>query len=172
MTLPLIILMVPAIVAGFANYRHDIEHLLVGALPSEVEVAETTFRLNVALAATALPLAGVFLAFLIYQVKVLSAASLSRLFRPVHRLLENKYFLDFLYERVIVGALFYTTLGGSLAAFDRIVVDGAVNGVGNVTRQTGAVLRHVQSGQFQTYGAFAFTGLFVATVVVLVLNPL
>jgi NADH-quinone oxidoreductase subunit L len=159
-------------IAGFANYNHDIEHLLVGALPPNLEVEETTFRMGIAIVATIVPLVGVLLAFLIYQAKVISAESLARRFRPVHRLLENKYYLDVLYEYVIVGVLFYRVLGGALAAFDRFVVDGAVNAVGTTTRQTGAVLRYLQSGQFQAYGAFAFTGLFVATVLVLVLNPL
>jgi NADH-quinone oxidoreductase subunit L len=172
MTLPLLILAVPAIFAGFANYNHDIEHLLVGALPQDVEVEETTFRMGVAIVATIVPLAGVLLAFLIYQAKVISAESLARRFRPVQRLLENKYYFDALYENVIVGLLFYRVIGGALSAFDRFVVDGAVNAVGATTRQTGAALRYLQSGQFQTYGAFAFTGLFVATVLVLVLSPL
>jgi NADH-quinone oxidoreductase subunit L len=172
MTLPLLILTIPAILAGFANINGDVEHLLVGALPEEVHPHESVFRMGVAVVSTMVPVAGIFLAYLIYQAKVISAASLARTFAPLHRLLENKYYLDVLYERVIVGFLFYEVLGGALAWLDRVVVDGAVNGAGKVVRGTGSGLRYLQSGQFQTYGALAFGGLVVTTVVVLVLNPL
>jgi NADH-quinone oxidoreductase subunit L len=104
-------------------------------------------------------------------VRVVSSASLARLFGPLPRLLENKYYLDVLYERVIVGVVFYQLIGSAFAAVDR-AVDGVVTGVGSVTRQGAAVLKYAQSGQFQTYGALAFSGLVLTTVLVLVLSPL
>ena len=57
-----------------------------------------------------------------------------------------------------------------LLAFDKPVIC-AVNGLGRGTRQFASTLKYIQSGQFQTYGAVGFTGLLVAAVVVLVLNP-
>jgi NADH-quinone oxidoreductase subunit L len=176
MTWPLIILAVPAAFAGFANVGfigdHGLEHLLVGALPAEVHVEESHFVFWIALVSTAVPLAGIGLAYLIYSAQVVSSARLARTFGPVHRLLENKYYLDVLYEQVIVRKLFYEALGGALAAFDRLVIDGAVNGVGKATRAAATGLRYVQSGQFQTYGAFAFSSLLFATILILVLSPL
>ena len=171
MTLPLLVLAVPAIFAGFANIDKDIEHLLVGALPEGIEIPEPVFRLNIALVSTAVPLAGVVLAFLIYQLKAVSSASLARLFRPLHTLLDNRYYFDALYERLIVGTVFYRLAGDVLVAIDRYLVDGAVNGLGKTMRQAGASLSRLQTGQFQTYGAFGFAGLLLTFVVVLVLNP-
>jgi NADH-quinone oxidoreductase subunit L len=179
MTYPLIALAVMAVIAGFFNLPwrfggldHEVEHLLVGALPDADLVDPGKFRLGVAAVSTALALGGIGLAYVIYGAKIIPAALLSRIFRPVHVLLENKYYADVLYERVIVGFLFYQVLGGALAAFDRIVVDGAVNGIGRGARQGAVVLRYVQNGQFQTYGAVAFSGLVLMTIVVLVLSPL
>jgi NADH-quinone oxidoreductase subunit L len=172
MTWPLLILAVPAVLAGFANIDKDFEHLLIGALPTEVHVEESHFVLWIALVSTAVPLAGIGLAYLIYSAQVVSSARLARAFGPVHRLLENKYYLDVLYERVIVGYLFYQVLGGALTAFDRLVVDGAVNGVGKAISGAATGLRYAQSGQFQTYGAFAFSSLLFATILILVLSPL
>jgi NADH-quinone oxidoreductase subunit L len=169
---PLILLAVPAVLAGFANIDKDVERLLLGALPAELEVEESKFRWGVAIAATIVPLAGIALAYVIYSAKTVPAAALQRAFAPAHTLLDNKYYLDLLYERVVVGFLFYRVLGGALSAFDTIVVDGAVNGVGRGARGAGSVLRYVQSGQFQTYGALAFSGLLFTAIVVLVLNPL
>ena len=132
MTLPLLILAVPAIFAGFVNIDKDIEHLLVGALPEGIEVEERVFRMGIAIARRpcrwpASPSPG-----LIYQredrlVGVRCAAASGR----VHTLLENKYYFDVLYERVIVEYVFYAGHRRSARRrFDRVVVDGAVNGVG------------------------------------------
>jgi len=179
MTYPLIVLSVMAMVAGlfnlpwqFLGFDHEIGHLLIGALPDAELVEEGEFKLGIAAVSTAFALSGIVLAYAIYGAKVIPAALLSRTFRPIHILLENKYYADVLYERLIVRVLFYQVLGGFAAAFDRIVVDGAVNGLGRGARQGALVLRHVQNGQFQTYGAVAFSGLLFMAIVVLVLSPL
>jgi NADH-quinone oxidoreductase subunit L len=176
MTLPLIILAVPAVLAGFANVpflNKEIEHLLVGALPIELgeELHETEFRMGIAIASTVVAMGGIALAWAIYYAKLFSAERLQATFAPVHALLANKYYLDVLYERIIVGFLFYEVVAKGLATFDRVVIDGTVNGVGAAMRQGGAALRTLQNGQFQTYGAVAFASLVTTVVVVLALNP-
>jgi len=179
MTLPLIVLAVMAVIGGlfnlpwsFLGLNHEIEHLLVGALPDPELVKEAKFQYGVATLSTAVALGGIALAWVVYGAKVVPAALLSRIFKPVHVLLENKYYADVLYERVIVGFLFYQVVGSLLALFDRLVVDGAVNGVGFTARRGASVVRHVQTGQFQTYGAVAFSGLVFMLIVVLVVSPL
>ena len=179
MTYPLIALAAMAVVAGlfnlpwkFIGLDHEVGRLLIGALPDEGLVEEGKFRFGIAVASTGFALSGIALAYVIYGAKIVPAAALARVFHPIHVLLENKYYADVLYERVIVGVLFYQVLGGLAAAFDRIVVDGAVNSLGRGARQGALVLRHVQNGQFQTYGAVAFSGLVFMTIVVLVLSPL
>ena len=175
MTLPLIVLAVPAILAGFANVSfldHQLEQLLAGALPAGLEVDEIKFRWGVAIASTIVPVAGIFLAYVLYGWKLVPSSFFAKLFRPLHILLERKYFIDELYERVIVGLVFYKGLGGALMLVDRIVVDGVVNGVGKGSRQTAATLRYLQNGQFQTYGALAFTGFVISAVLVLIFSPL
>jgi NADH-quinone oxidoreductase subunit L len=181
MLLPLLILMVPAIFAGFANAAPDvvgsagmdreIEHLITNALPIDVEIEATVFHANVAIMSTVVAVAGMVLAWLIYGLKLVSAASLLRLFRPLHAVLANKYYLDVLYERVIVDRAFYRALGGALLKFDSLVIDGAVNGFARTVRLSGGVLRHIQTGQFQTYGAIAFGGVAVTLFLVLILGP-
>ena len=82
----------------------------------------------------ALALGGIALAYIIYGAKIIPSTVFARLFRPLHVLLENKYYADVLYEQIIVGFLFYGVLGNALATFDRVVVDGVVNGVGQLAR--------------------------------------
>ena len=174
MALPLMILAVPALVIGFVNtpvFGHGLQTLLGGALPEEIELEEPLWRWGVAIVATALPLAGIALAWAIYWSKAISTERLQRAFRPVHTLLVNKYYADYLYEKVIVGFLFYQVLGGALSWFDANVVDGTVNGVGRVTRGTSGAVRYLQTGQFQTYGAIGFAGVVFTVILVLALNP-
>ena len=172
MTIPLLVLAAAALLAGFANIDKDVERLLEGALPESLAVGATRFRLGVALASTAFAAAGIALAYAIYSARILSAAALQRRLRPLHLLLENKLYVDHLYERLIVGLVFYRGGGGLLAAFDTLVVDGAVNAFGSGIRRAGATLRYVQAGQFQAYGAFAFAGLALTAIVVLVFSPI
>jgi len=172
MTIPLLVLAVPAIFVGFANIDKDIEHLLVGALPDEELVFEPVFRWGVAIASTGVALGGIALAWVIYGAKIVPSSVFARAFKPIHVLLENKYYADVLYERVIVGFLYYQVLGSACATFDRVIVDGAVNGVGKGARGSANVVRYVQNGQFQTYGALAFGGLVFTAIAVLVLSPL
>ena len=56
----------------------------------------------------------------------------------LHRVLLSKYYVDEIYGACFVDG---AAKGGGdgLAAFDRRVVDGAVNGVGSATRQTSSV---------------------------------
>jgi NADH-quinone oxidoreductase subunit L len=179
MTVPLIALAVMAVIAGVFNLPgkvlgldHEVEHLLVGALPDAELVEEAKFRFGVAAASTGVALGGIAIAWTIYGARIIPASLLSTLFRPVHVLLENKYYADALYERLIVGFLFYRVGGGLLSLIDSIVVDGTVNGVGYTARRGASIVRHVQSGQFQTYGAVAFSGLVFTFIVVLLLSPL
>jgi len=179
MTWPLIILASMAVIAGlfnlpwtFIGLDHEIEHLLVGALPDPELFEEPTFRYGVAAASSAVAIGGIAIGWVVYGAKIVPAAALERAFRPIHTVLVNKYYFDFLYERVIVNFLFYRVIAGSLAAFDRLVVDGAVNGVGIAARRSASVLRYVQSGEYQTYGAVAFSGFVLVAIVVLVVTPL
>jgi NADH-quinone oxidoreductase subunit L len=179
MTLPLIALAVMAVIAGvfnlpwkFLGLDHEVEHLLIGALPDADLVEEAKFRFGVAAASTAVALGGIAIAWVVYGAKIVPSSLVARVFRPVHVLLENKYYADVLYERVIVGFLFYQVGGSMLALFDRLVVDGAVNGVGLTARRSASIVRYVQTGQFQTYGAVAFSGFVFMIIVVLVVSPL
>jgi NADH-quinone oxidoreductase subunit L len=102
--------------------------------------------------------------------------------RAGYRFLENKYYLDDLYEKVIVGGIKGPVArasywinqniidgvvnaigrGTAIAAretydvIDQKVVDGAVNGLAETTGETGGLLRYVQSGRVQRYALTLF----------------
>ena len=103
-------------------------------------------------------LAGVAVATRIYGSGATDAPAIRRRFRPIVRLLTNKYYIDGLYEDAIVRRAMFRGLWRAMAWFDsdRGVVDRAVNTVGLFGRNVGRGLARAQTGQFQTYAA-AFT---------------
>jgi NADH-quinone oxidoreductase subunit L len=170
MALPLAVLAVLAIASGFANIDGGVKHLLEGALPEGVVLHEASFNFGLATSSTAAALLGLLIAWLFYGLQVLSADSVRRALAPLHTLISNKYYMDHLYERVIVGTLFYRGVSVALDLFDRWVVDGIVNGAAWGTRGAAGGLRRLQSGQVQAYGAVAFVGLLLTLGLVLALN--
>ncbi len=175
MVLPLLILAVPATLAGFVNFpTHSTEalaHLLEGALPESSAEAlhHQTFNWGIAISSSALAFAGIGLAYAVYQAKAISAESLQKVWGPVHTLVARKYYMDELYENLIVkeGLYNFTTRIGQW--IDTNIIDGAVNGAATVARRTGDGLRWVQSGSVQAYGTVGFAGLIAASALMLVL---
>jgi len=171
---PLIVLAVPAALIGLANIDDGFSHLLKGALPLEVAVEHEDLKFNwgIALGSTAVALAGMTAAWLFYGARVLSADSARRMFRPVHYVLERKYFLDDLYEGVILEGVVNRGIVPALAFIDTYVIDGIANGVGFGAKVGSGGLRMLQTGQVQVYGAIGFIGLALVAGLTLWLNPL
>ena len=117
-------------------------------------------------------------------------------FAFVHRLLENKYYVDEIYNRFVVGGTLafcrilwwidanivdglvnlvrHVTVfvgGHGMSIFDKFVVDGAVNGVAWSAGRGSAVLRRVQSGVVQNYALIMGGGIILLGVVYLFLKP-
>jgi len=120
----------------------------------------------------------------------------SRPVRGIYTFLANKYYLDALYEGVIVRVIAHPVaracnwvnqnlidgvvngagwlgrkFGGVVYRnIDQRVVDGAVNGSGAVATNTGTALRPVQSGKVNQYGALLFGAAAIGAVVLVIVN--
>jgi NADH-quinone oxidoreductase subunit L len=117
-------------------------------------------------------------------------------FPGVHRIVENKYYVDELYNAtVIAGTLAFSRLlwwidaniidgivngvrflvvwplGHGSSTFDQYVIDGAVNGVGWSARRSSALLRRAQSGFVQNYALVMGGGIVLLAAVYLFLKP-
>jgi NADH-quinone oxidoreductase subunit L len=101
---------------------------------------------------------GILLAYAMYDKKWVSAERLGRLFRPLYSLFLHKYWLDELYENVIVKTVLLRGLFGGFERFDSRGVDGVVNGVASGAIYGGRALRRMQTGQLQLYGLFMGIG--------------
>jgi NADH-quinone oxidoreductase subunit L len=106
-----------------------------------------------------LALSGAGLASWIYLFKPEMAERISRLFGPIYRALENKYWFDELYQRVFArgaqalgSALFK---GGDEAVIDGVLVNGSARGVGWLA----GIVRRLQTGHLYTYAFAMIIGL-------------
>jgi NADH-quinone oxidoreductase subunit L len=193
-TVPLIILAVLSLTAGFLNNATSIfttekftewveASSLGGSFP---ELVHPPFHWSEALLSIAVALLGAVVSYGVC-VAVYERAALAGLTRrnkaaaAGYAFLWNKYYLDALYENVIVagikgpvarlaywfnqavldGAVNGVGAGARRAGvfaymFDQKVVDGVVNGSGTAAEGSGQALRPVQSGKVQQYGALLF----------------
>ncbi len=154
MTIPLIVLLVPSILSGFWG-----SPLFGGAFGSFIGEPTTPmqFRFDVAVLSTAIAIGGIYLAWMMYGGgKTEAGAAATARLRPLHTLLDNRYYIDHIYNWIAGGII----LGiASLATrFDALVVDGAINGIGETIVGVGAGLRRAQTGQVQTYAWVLFAG--------------
>jgi NADH-quinone oxidoreductase subunit L len=75
----------------------------------------------------------------------------------------NKYYVDEIYDFVIVRPVGYLSSGLLWRGIDAGLIDGTVNGVGLVVRGWSAVLRRLQTGSVRAYAMSFFAG--VVTIV-------
>jgi NADH-quinone oxidoreductase subunit L len=148
------------------------------------EVSHSGFVPWVALLSTVLAVGGLFVAYAYYEKQVgpHGLVSRNRFARAGYTFLENKYYLDHLYTDIIVGgtkgpiarsANWFNqnvldgivngaaTVSKKMSGFvykvlDQLVVDGVVNGSGLASEESGQLLRRIQTGKVQQYGALLF----------------
>jgi NADH-quinone oxidoreductase subunit L len=75
-----------------------------------------------------------------------------------HRVLLNKYYVDELYDAVIVQPIKRISERALWKAVDTGVIDGAVNGAGSFVNGASAILRRVQTGSMRAYALSVFVG--------------
>jgi NADH-quinone oxidoreductase subunit L len=155
-TIPLWILAGAAVVVGFLNlpdrlapdsialrFEHYVQPTF--AFP-EIEAPEFSFA--IAGASVLLALVAIALAWLYYERNLGPHGLTERnaLARTGYRILENKYYLDWLYTDVIVAAIKGPIARGTYW-FDQHIINGVVDGAGTTSRRTGNWLyRYIDQG--------------------------
>jgi len=162
------------------------------------QVNHAKFKWSKALLSLAIVFAGIALSWLLSvryygkrDPKLVGLTSRNRFAKAGYDLLENRYYLDALYEKVVVRSIagpvaraanwfHLKVLDGILHAVaaairglsavvyrrvDQGIVDGAVNASGEVVSSVGGALQPVQSGRVNMYGALLFGAAAVAALV-------
>ena len=103
-------------------------------------------------------LAGIALAWLFYVAKPGLPDQVATSFSGLYKLIYNKYFVDEIYDAVVVNPVVSGSREVLWKGVDVAVIDGAVNGVGNRARGIGGVLKRLQSGNIRSYAAWVLLG--------------
>jgi NADH-quinone oxidoreductase subunit L len=180
MTVPLVVLATLSVATGLLNAPQFAGGLVEKWVFFE-EVERITFDYPLAAISVVVAFGGLVVGYLLYRTwrerDPLTALG------PVYSLWEHKYYIDDLYMNGIVRPIrgplargvYWTNqhildgvvnaagwlarkAGVGVRSFDENVVDGAVNGVGELTGFFGGILRLLQSGNVQTYAALLFAG--------------
>ena len=157
MTIPLMVLAFFAVVAGFVGIpelfapdAHALEHFLAPvfagstALAHAHHVAASTEWILMG-AATVL-----ILIVIVYAVNKFKKYTTTESNTGIAKVLENKWYVDELYDTIIVKPLFWKAdfLKNTI---EKYVIDGAVNGVGKLVGYGSRQFRLIQSGQVGSY---------------------
>ena len=169
MIVPLQILAVLSLIGGFMGVPHFswIEHWLAPVIPVHAEgLAESTSlapALEWALMGVSvlIAIAGVFIALRLYS-DLPKAEGLKRRFSVLHGLLKNKWYVDEIYEMLIIRPIYVFSVG-LWKGFDIAVIDRVVLGFGRIAQWSGQTTRVIQTGAVQVYAFMLLMGL-VATV--------
>ena len=166
MTVPLIVLAIPALLIGFWGsplFNNGFQRFLEGANYVDVQP-----NLVLAVLGAVLAIAGIAAAWAWYGARAYVTEPLLR-FGTAYRVLNRRYYIDEFYMRLIdIAAI---GLASAVALFDRQGLDGLVNGIAALFARGGRVLRTTQTGRVQNYGLVLFGGMAVIALV-LVIAPL
>ena len=174
-TVPLVLLAIPSVLIGlwaigpmlFGDYFKGVITVAADRHPAMTEIAQH-FHGWFAMALhglSTLPfwlaLAGVVSAWYCYMINPALPAAIARSASGIHRLLENKYYLDRFNEIVFAGGA--RLLGRGLwKAGDQVLIDGiAVNGSARLLGWIASLVRWVQSGFIYHYAIAMILGVAV-----------
>ncbi|NPA44011.1 MAG: NADH-quinone oxidoreductase subunit L [Chlorobi bacterium] len=162
MTIPLIILAIMTVGAGFIPF-------------SELVSADNTpfhshIEWGLAGASIAAGVIGILLAYVFYKKENDLSQRFTVAFGRVHKWAYNKFYIDEIYF-FITKTIIFKYISGSFAWFDKNVVDGSMNGIGNSTVWISTKIKGLQSGKIQDYAMFFISGVFMLIMIVwLLLN--
>ncbi len=74
------------------------------------------------------------------------------------RLLENKYYVDEIYNKTIINPMHLGSREGLWKTFDVGVIDGFLHAVGQAVTEAGLLVRHLQAGFVRGYAAIILLG--------------
>jgi NADH-quinone oxidoreductase subunit L len=107
---------------------------------------------------TAVALSGIGLAFVLFLRNKSASDAIAARFAGLHRLLLGKYYVDEIYDATIIQPIRLLSEEGLWKIVDVKVIDGAVNGVGDIVGGSSDILRRLQTGSVRAYAASLFFG--------------
>src|SRR3989454_3886954 len=174
MTLPLAVLALLTVVAGVLGvpsaHGTAFARFLSPVLPfKEAEHGGVT-ALALAAVAVVVAASGVFLAWLMYGRRPVDPATIGVPRTAGHKLLLNKYYVDEIYDALIVQPLYRGSLWLA-RVFDPRIIDGLVNGVAEMILGWARGLRRLQTGFVMNYALTMLVGAVAVIAFLLFAHP-
>ena len=155
MKLPLVILALGALLAGFVPFSRLVTY---DGLPQE------THGIRVfAIAPVALALIGIFIARYLYFKESDRPDRVAAAWGGLYKWAYHKFYIDEVYT-FITKKIIFNLIGRPAAWIDRNIVDGLMNFLATVTAGISGAIKGLQSGKVQDYALYFFAGIAGLTV--------
>jgi len=158
MTIPLILLAIPAVFAGVVfglplenGLIHKMLHGVLVPHGAEAHHVSHATAYGLMILSTIIGIIGIYVAYMFYIKKPdILPAKTAKAAGPIYKLFYNKWYFDEIYQALIINPI--VTISKFLwKGFDVNVIDFIVNAFGHVARFLGQILRYIQTGRIQTY---------------------
>jgi NADH-quinone oxidoreductase subunit L len=170
MTVPLIVLAILTAVAGFIGipsaHGTAFARFLAPVLPLHEEETGGAVAFTLLILSAAIAVGGVVLAWVMYGWRPVRSETIGVSRNPIYTLLARKYYVDELYDALFVQPI-YRLAQWCARVFDLGVIDGIINGIGQLVTTWAMGMRRIQTGFVMNYalgiliGAVAVVAYFV-----------
>jgi NADH-quinone oxidoreductase subunit L len=149
MTIPLMLLSLGAIFAGFLPFSSFVT--------SDGKPFISHLEMGVAIPAVLVGLLGAVTAWIFYKKETNIPERISGALGGFYRAAFRKFYIDEVYL-FITRKIIFNYVSRPIAWFDRHIVDGSMNGISYVTNEVSGRIKNLQSGQLQQYAWIFVTG--------------
>jgi NADH-quinone oxidoreductase subunit L len=159
MLIPLFVLGFLSVVGGWVGWPGLKEGVAFGYYVRDGAFQVVHAVWPIIIGSTLLALIGIGGAAAIYWKKAISHEKLAETFKPLYKLSFNKFYIDEIYLWLIHNIV--DGLGKILWWVDLKIVDGIIDGIGNLTKLLGSIFRRMQTGNLQHYALVLFAAVVV-----------
>jgi NADH-quinone oxidoreductase subunit L len=165
MLIPLVVLALLSAIAGYVGVPHIlgghdriVEFLAIGGPAAEAAPHGAAVEWILMAASVAAAGLGFVIAYICYVANPGLPARIASSAESLYSILTSKYYVDEIYESILVLPLVATAREFLWQFVDSSVIDGTVNGVGQAVRGLAGGLRHMQSGYVRSYAGWLLFG--------------
>lgn len=171
---PLVVLAVLSVIGGYVMVPswfpvggQGLEHFLEPVLEHQY-VAKAAghaegsgLEIGLTLVSVLVALGGMGLAYFLYLARPGLPCQMATRFQGVYRTLFNKYYVDEIYDALLVQPIRRTSESILWRGIDASLIDGAVNGLASMLQRGGGLLKRMQSGYARAYATWILFGAFI-----------
>ena len=174
MTIPLMLLAVGAISAGWLGISETLGgsdfigrffQPVLGHPHVHAGSGEEFMVMGISIACA---VGGILVSWIFYSLKPEIPKNLAENFKGIYNVLWNKYYIDELYDAIIIRPTMWISCSILIPITDGTIIEGIVNGVPKAIAGFGERLRKLQSGSVHHYALSMAVGLFILLSLVLI----